>query len=218
MAAEELKIEATGAVVADLPPIPMSPELQKAMETDPNQELPETILEYVTPKEIAAFLKEGYEAHGLLLREREIWQQTDEWYAMIAEAIAPDINKLCARMPQVGHAIKAVNAAGGWGKLAWDYAKRWALTVMKKNEQKQAQEAKPHEQPRTIQGPRVDYEPGGPANAGGTPSARPGPAEPVAQPVGAVQPQWPTIEQNRSAVAPGPSGDIFRVDYTPGSP
>lgn len=197
--AENLDIQVTGEIKPNLPPLQLSPELQKAMDTDPMAAVPEEIPQLVSVVEIQRFLKAGYELHGAITYE-DIWQQEDAWYAEIAELIAPDINKLAQRSPQVAYAIKAVNAAGGWGRLAFDYAKRW-IRVNKRNAQKKAQkqEAKTNEprptEPRAAAAPIIDYQP---AESHGPTVVD----EPPAAALNVVQPS-------------DAGGDIYRIDYTP---
>ncbi|EPZ43844.1 hypothetical protein [Alicyclobacillus acidoterrestris] len=102
----------------------------------------------ITPDELAVFLREAYKLHGMLTIP-ELWAQEESFFIEIANGIHPKVNEWAASIPAVAHGIKTVSAAGSWGRLIWDYATRWILTirVMKaKAEDKRQKEQEKHGQ------------------------------------------------------------------------
>ncbi len=140
---EKLDVKVTDNTADGLPPLNISPEMESELQgmagPSPEQQTDEPIPEpvTVTPEQIASFLKLSYQAEGMISRYPDLWERDDAWHTRIAEGITPQINQLCQTVPMVGHAIKAVDAAGCWAQLIWDQAYSWYL-VWGRNQAKKA--------------------------------------------------------------------------------
>lgn len=164
--AEKVDLQIKDMAVESLPPLGISSEMLAELDADAGpddsgpaeQDAPPPVT--VTAAQVASFLRITYQTEGILSRYPDLWIRDDSWFDEIAAGITPNVNTLCERVPMVGHAIKAVDAAGCWGRLVWDQAITWYLTWAKRQEARaQAQrEEGDHGQPADTPNPfRVDY-------------------------------------------------------------
>jgi len=142
---EELKLNLTDDQPDVLPPIQLTPEMQAELNSDPMQPTDGAMpgQSGVTVEEVAHFLKLAYQAHGWgttwVAQQKfpgapsfqDIWLETDEFYAEVAAGIYPQVVAWLSRFPAAEMAVKAANATGFWGKLAWSYFSRWVVTYLR---------------------------------------------------------------------------------------
>ncbi|MCL6443362.1 MAG: hypothetical protein K6T83_07890 [Alicyclobacillus sp.] len=146
-------IEVQDAYATDLPPLELPAEDNPDTQPEADEQPP-----IVTTNQVATFLRLTYQVHGLATRLPEIWQHDEAWYERIAEGITPHVQALCARMPAMGLAIRALDAAGTWGELFWDYALCWVRTLATRKTAEQEVHAGGHAEPAKPSNPYViDY-------------------------------------------------------------
>lgn len=90
----------------------------------------------LTVEEIATFLRCSYDVQGWFSYP-ELWKRDPQFFYEIAAGILPQLNAWAMRVPALAHAVKAVDAAGSWGKLIWDMAGTWIIIYRRKQLEQQ---------------------------------------------------------------------------------
>lgn len=134
--AEDLKMDVQDDFVPEdrLPALVLDPEETPFADgTEITGDTPNLIM----VEQIKAFLQYAYDAHGLLLKEREIWLIEEPELTKIAEGLLEYVNGTAPQFMR--NAIKVVDMTGGVGQFLWSYGTRIYLTYQAKEDKKKDQ-------------------------------------------------------------------------------